>query len=122
MMHLRRHLLVLAALAACAACTGAAETPDPASITPPLCSKVASFGNGATCTVSDLKLAACGAAAKRTCATGWLCFDAPEYANCGCATDADCDGRSAYVNAARTVAKKAPISSKCVQGRCSGQP
>ena len=120
MTHLPRLLLLLAV--SLGACTGATETSDAASITPPLCSKVASFGNGATCSAADPTLAACGAAAKRTCASGWLCFDAPEYASCGCATDGDCDGRSAYVNAARTAAKKAPLSSKCVQGRCSGQP
>jgi len=114
--------LILGAATALAACTGAGEAPDPASTTPPLCSKVAVFGNGATCSIQDPKLVGCGTSARRTCATGWLCFDAPEYANCGCATDGDCDGRTAYVNAARTAARKAPLGSKCVQGRCAGQP
>ena len=104
------------------ACSSATETSEPSSITPPLCNQVAHFGNGATCSAAAPTLPECGSAAKRTCATGWLCFDAPEFANCGCAKDNDCEGRAAYINAARTLAKKAPLSASCVQGRCAGQP
>ena len=108
-------------------CDSPPEEPKPTPLEPPLCVLVASFGNGASCEPSAAsgqagKLASCGGAARRTCASGWLCFDAPEFADCRCKADSDCAGRTAYINAARTTAGKAPLASKCDVGRCLGAP
>lgn len=107
---------------AVAACDAPAEEAEPGTVTPPLCNAVVSFGNGAQCVETDSKIAACGTSKRRTCASGWLCFDAPELADCGCAIDADCQGRAAYINAGRTAAGKAPLAAKCDGGRCAGAP
>ncbi|MBI5607632.1 MAG: hypothetical protein HY902_01980 [Deltaproteobacteria bacterium] len=101
--------------------TAPAET-EQATVAPPLCSQVASFGNGATCSASEPSLSSCGSSAKRTCAGQWLCFDAPEYASCACQVDSDCANRTAYINTARTANGKAPLSSSCKGGRCAGIP
>jgi len=101
--------------------TAPAET-EQATVAPPLCSQIASFGNGATCSASDASLSTCGPSARRTCAGTWLCFDAPEYASCACQVDGDCANRTAYINAARTATGKAPLSSSCKGGRCAGIP
>lgn len=96
------------------------EAVRPATVEPPACKSVAQFGNGAACSNKDLTLAACGSGVSRMCADSWLCFDGPELYNCACEIDSDCVGRSTYVNAARTAAIKAPISSKCEGKRCVG--
>jgi len=92
------------------------------SISPPACKSVTSFGNGAVCSAKEPALVACGTSKQRTCASGWLCFHAPERVDCACAADADCQERAAYINAARVTAKKAPMAAKCQGGRCAGQP
>lgn len=114
--------LTFCALAVAAACTSPKDDTPPPSIQVPSCTQISRFGNSATCTVTDAKLAACGTLSSRTCASSWLCFDAPEYADCGCIVDADCDPRTTYINDARMTAGKAPLASKCVMGRCGGRP
>lgn len=111
-----------ATLVMVAGCDAETATPSQPTITPPLCTLVKSFGNSATCGVDDSTLAACGSGARRTCAGGWLCFDAPEYVDCSCVVDADCAPRTAYINAARTASGKAPLASLCVATRCQGIP
>jgi hypothetical protein len=86
------------------------------------CVSVASFGNGASCSDDDSSLKSCGASPWRACASSWLCFDDARYDQCTCATDADCAGRLAYINDARAANGKAPIASKCEEGRCAGRP
>lgn len=117
------HLALLLALG----CDSPAEEAEPTPQEPPLCSAVPLFGNGASCEPAtggapDAALKACGTATRRTCASGWLCFDAPEYADCRCTSDGDCSGRTAYINAGRTAAGKAPLASNCDAGRCAGAP
>jgi hypothetical protein len=109
-------------VAALCGCDTATTETEQATVAPPLCSKVASFGNGATCSPNAPSLATCGGSARRTCAGDWLCFDAPEYASCACKVDSDCAGRTAYINAARTASGKAPLSSSCKGERCAGTP
>ncbi len=92
------------------------------SITPPACNSIQHFGNSAACDQDGPKLESCGASASRTCASGWLCFDAPQFDDCTCSADADCAGRQQYINDARATQKKAPLTSKCQDGRCSGRP
>lgn len=114
---------LMAAWAALAiGCDAPADEAKPAPITPPACTSISHFGNGATCVATDAKIAACGSAARRTCASGWLCFDAPELADCRCSADSDCAGRTAYINAGRTATGKAPLAAKCDGGRCAGAP
>lgn len=117
---LGRALLCLGAWLACGC--GTSDADPNASITPPQCSSVTHFGNGLSCENDDGALSSCGTSASRTCASGWLCFDAPQYVDCGCAADSDCATRLAYINDARASVKKAPITSACVKGRCSGRP
>lgn len=111
-------LVVALALAAC----GTEEQGPKPSLTLPACKSVTVFGNGATCSSADPKLAACGAQAGRTCASGWLCFDAPQFVDCTCSETADCEPRAAYINAARGPARRAPLAAKCELGRCAGRP
>jgi hypothetical protein len=114
---------LLAALGAAAiGCDGAATAPVQGWRTPPRCSAVQAFGNGARCSSDDASLSACGTAKRRTCASGWLCADAPEYIDCTCETAADCTGRTAYINSARNAAGKAPLANTCDRGRCGGRP
>ncbi len=87
-------------------------------IQPPPCTSLTSFGNGQTCSSADGTLAACGTSGSRLCADGWLCYDAPEYAQCTCQTDADCAGKRDYVNTARALNDKAPVATTCIGGRC----
>jgi hypothetical protein len=110
-------LLILAVLAT--ACTEADQADI---VTPPKCQAVTRWGNGATCSASDPSLSACGSGNTRTCASGWLCLDAPALLDCSCQTDTDCEGRSQYINEARTAKGIAPLAAKCVAGRCSGEP
>ncbi len=117
----------LAALLVVLGCDSPAEEAEPTAQEPPLCTAVVSFGNGASCEVASgstasATLALCGSASRRTCASGWLCFDAPEYADCRCTSDSGCDARTVYINAARTTAGKAPLASNCQAGRCAGAP
>jgi hypothetical protein len=101
------------------ACT---ETDQAEIVTPPRCQTVTRWGNGATCSASDPSLSACGGGNTRTCASGWLCLDAPALLDCSCQTDADCEGRSQYINEARTAKGVAPLAAQCVAGRCTGEP
>jgi hypothetical protein len=100
------------------------ETPvDPnATVEPPGCASIITFGNGQTCSVKSAALTECGASKQRTCANGWLCFDAAKYAFCSCHADSDCQPRADYVNKARAVRKIAPLGAKCVENRCAGAP
>ena len=122
----RRHLDQFAVLFVAAAGVGGCDAPadpvKPASIAPPACQAVAVFGNGSVCSAKDPTLAACGSSKRRVCAAGWLCFDAPESVACACKTDADCDRRAAYINTARTAARKAPLAARCDGFRCVGPP
>lgn len=104
-----------------AACSSDPSGP-PDSITPPACHGVQRFGNGALCDKDGPDLASCGTSASRACVSDWLCFDSAALVDCSCSTDADCAGRLQYINDARATFNKSPISSKCVQGRCSGRP
>ncbi len=115
-----RMLAALALLAACA--TPEAETVHPGPVEPPNCAKVPLFGNGAECSAKAGNLNACGTAINRMCAGARLCFDAPEFAFCGCDKDADCTGRAAYINKARLKWGEAPIDAACSVGRCLGVP
>lgn len=119
---IRRAAPMVLACVLLAGCGGPEDEKIPPSIDLPACTGIASFGNGATCTPEDAGLKACGGSGKRTCASSWLCFDAPEYVDCACTADADCDTRTAYINAARVAAKKAPLAAKCLEGRCAGRP
>lgn len=103
-------------------CETPANAEKPGPVVPPACTSVVTFGNGAACDDTDSKVATCGPAKRRTCASGWLCFDAPELADCACEVDTDCAGRTAYINAGRTAAGKAPLAAKCDGGRCAGAP
>ena len=97
-------------------------TAHPQAITPPACTAVTSFGNGAACSSAEPTLAACGTSSSRLCSGGWLCYDAPEFAECSCQTDADCSGKRAYVNAARIAQEKSPLAVTCHGGRCIEGP
>ncbi len=108
------------ALLSIAACGTPAE-PEKQALTVPSCATVTRFGNGQRCDGAP-SLAVCGAGTAALCASDWLCFDAPERAFCACASDADCEGRAVYINAARAKAKIAPLAAKCSGGRCSGAP
>lgn len=115
----------LAVWLAASGCDSPAEEAELTALEPPLCTSVKQFGNGASCEAAsglDAKLGVCGTAARRTCASGWLCFDAPEFADCRCSGPSDCEARTAYINAGRTSAGKAPLASKCDGGRCAGAP
>ena len=113
--------LWLGAALALGAC-GPDEEGPVASLDPPACKSVTLFGNGAACSSADAKLATCGTKASRTCASGWLCFDAPEFVDCSCTVAADCEARATYINAARVTARRAPLAAKCEFGRCAGRP
>lgn len=102
--------------------TSCAENTDVDMLTPPACNTVSRWGNGATCSATDPSLASCGNGSKRTCASGWLCLDAPALLDCSCSADSDCEGRSQYINDARTAKGIAPLAAKCVASRCSGEP
>ncbi|MSP93203.1 MAG: hypothetical protein EXR79_15615 [Myxococcales bacterium] len=115
------HAVVVLAVGT-AGCDTPTEPAEPPPVAPPACQAVTTFGNGTVCSAKDPTLAACGSAKRRVCASGWLCFDAPEFAACACTTDADCDRRAAYINAARTAARKAPLAARCDGFRCIGPP
>jgi hypothetical protein len=104
------------------ACDAPAEEPKVPTLALPACTAIAKFGNGALCSSKEPSLAACGASDKRTCASGWLCFDAPEYVACACKADLDCTGRTDYINAGRVQTSKQPLAAKCDAGRCAGLP
>ncbi len=104
------------------ACDAEPAATKPGPVVPPACVDVKSFGNGSTCNANDPTVALCGKAARRVCASNWLCFDAPELVDCGCSVDGDCDKRTEYINVARTAVSKAPLASKCEGGRCAGRP
>lgn len=116
----RAALFTLLLVAACS--TPAQDTIAPATIAPPNCATVASFGNGAICSASSEGMAACGTGKRRVCAAARLCFDAPEFAFCACDNDADCKGRAAYINKARLSRDQEPIDVLCLGGRCAGAP
>lgn len=114
--------LLPAALALLCACGPDPEPEVPPSKALPACKALTHFGNGAVCSSAEPTLAVCGTSSRRTCSSGWLCFDAPELADCTCQTDGDCTGRAQYVNASRATAGKAPLQAKCEGGRCAGRP
>ncbi len=116
----RRFWAALVILAACS--EPAADPAPPGPIEPPNCATVERFGNGASCSAAEGHLKACGAASGRMCAAARLCFDAPEYAFCGCDKDADCVGRATYINKARLGWGEAPLDAACMGGRCMGGP
>ncbi|MSQ83843.1 MAG: hypothetical protein EXR77_13320 [Myxococcales bacterium] len=107
---------------ASAACDTEPVAVKPTSVTPPQCVDVKKFGNGAQCNANDPTVALCGTAARRVCASNWLCFDAPELVDCACQLAEDCKARTDYINEGRTAASKAPLASSCVGGRCGGRP
>ena len=108
----------LTVLLLASACGNTTVTSAQTAIDPPACTSVTQFGNGQTCSAATPSLASCGTSASRLCAGGWLCYDAPEYEQCVCATDTDCDGKRAYVNQARALNDKSPIAITCIGGRC----
>ena len=112
----------LAVLLACAACGQTTVTSNQTAIDPPACTTIGQFGNGATCSSAEPTLAACGTSGSRLCAGGWLCYDAPEYEQCACSTDADCNGKRDYVNQARALNDKSPVAITCHGGRCTEGP
>ncbi len=118
----RRLVLLLCSWSAAACSTPAAPVSPPTTLEVPVCSAIERFGNGSTCGNDDPELEACGDTERRMCASSWLCFDAPEYAYCGCKEDLDCEPRSEYINDARLSRQIAPLVSKCVGGRCAGVP
>lgn len=119
---MKRFCRLVLLLALPAACGSDPVAEAPKTITPPLCTAVTSFGNGASCNANDPTIALCGSKARRVCASDWLCFDAPELVDCRCDTDLDCTNRTSYINEARSVLSKAPLANKCDGGRCSGRP
>ncbi len=100
------------------ACGNTTVTSTQTSVDPPACTSLTQFGNGQTCGTADPTLASCGTSASRLCAGGWLCYDAPEYEQCACTTDADCVGKRAYVGQARALNNKQPVGITCIGGRC----
>ena len=101
------------------ACTqSGSATAGRTAIEPPPCTSVTQFGNGQTCSTQDGTLAACGTNASRLCAGGWLCYDAVEFEQCSCQTDADCAGKRDYIAAARVLNNLQPIAVTCHGGRC----
>ncbi len=111
-----------AAVVCLVGCPEPTQSGPPPSVTPPACTAVGSFGNGAICEPVDDELTACGGASRRTCASSWLCFDAPELLLCACSADADCESRTFYINQGRLLKKKAPLAPHCEHGRCVGMP
>ena len=104
------------------ACSSPPEEDADATVQPPNCATIVTFGNGQQCSSKSAELDECGAAEERVCANGWLCFDAARFAFCGCELDSDCQTRADYVNKARAIQKIAPLGAKCVAGRCAGAP
>lgn len=100
---------------------GQPEEPGFVAKTVPACTSISRFGNGLRCD-NDAGLGGCGVGTAGLCASGWLCFDRPELAFCACETDADCQGRAAYINTARAAKKVAPMAARCAAGRCQGAP
>ncbi|GMV43240.1 MAG: hypothetical protein AMXMBFR64_49560 [Myxococcales bacterium] len=87
----------------------------------PSCASVQTFGNGASCDVAgavDLKV--CGDLSLAACSPGRLCYSGAQALACTCAADADCAGRTSYVNTARAAAGQPPLTSRCVAGLCAG--
>ena len=112
-----------AAVCLAGGCSNSAEDkPGVTTIAPPNCAGIATFGNGGFCDASVDGMAACGPAKRRTCAAARLCFDAPEYAFCACEKDADCQGRTQYINKSRLARDEAPLAAICRGGRCAGAP
>lgn len=117
------HVLAIVSLAWLSACSPPDDAPDPnATVVPPNCGSIISFGNGQVCSDKNPDISVCGTAEDRICANGWLCFDAAAAAFCSCSQDSDCQPRADYVNKARALRKIAPMGAKCVQGRCAGSP
>ncbi|MCO4761754.1 MAG: hypothetical protein KC502_09635 [Myxococcales bacterium] len=112
----------LVAVALTAGCDTKADVDLDAARAPAACLTVPVFGNGAVCEDTVKARDLCGTADDRICAAGWLCFDDVRSAFCTCSVDADCNRRANYINAARALRKMAPISAKCVAGRCAGLP
>ena len=110
------------ALAGLVACGQTTTTRNQTAIDPPPCTSISLFGNGQTCGTADPTLATCGTSASRLCAGGWLCYDAPEYEQCACQTDTDCNGKRDYVNQARLLNDKSPVAIGCHGGRCMEGP
>lgn len=111
-----RCLAIAALVGGCT--TRTSPTVGPQAIVPPPCTSVTYFGNGEACSSADPTLGACGTLTSRLCSGGWLCYDAPEFAECSCTTDADCAGKRAYIQAARIAQEKSPTSVTCHGGRC----
>lgn len=79
------------------------------------------FGNGASCDVAgavDLKV--CGDLSLAACSPGRLCYSDARVLACACVVDADCAGRTAYVNSARAAAGQPALTSRCAAGLCAG--
>jgi hypothetical protein len=111
--------LVCISLGSCEAPKASSDVEGPRDI--PRCKAVDEFGSGASCSngvgVVDLQL--CGNESDAVCTPGRLCFRSAEAAACSCTTNEDCEGYTAYVNAARESAGQAPIGPRCEGGACS---
>lgn len=116
----RPQIVVVALVVVVAACSPAVE-PTLQAADVPNCASVQRFGNSKRCD-TEADIGACGAGAGVLCASDWLCFDSAAVAFCACESDADCQGRASYINAARATSKIAPMAARCVGNRCEGAP
>ena len=101
------------------------QSVDSSGIDPPVpvpaCRDIAEFGNGQSCAATAggaVDLRRCGVAATAACSPGRLCYDSPLFVACACVADADCAGRTEYVNTARAALGMTSLSPRCESGLC----